>query len=213
MLFLYTQANKESVNEYARNFKCLWDTVEAFGGSPEIHKGLVKGILALPGQVSNPNNITEDEQNKAEEEVADTVKAVLLISRANKQRYGRLKEQLANNYLLGMDQYPDTLEKASRILGNYQIAKASGKLPGCKGIPPWRLEKCKQRRGTGIHPERSLHRTRVRWTQNADHRKRSIRGRCQRQQRRCWECGPINAVIRSHADKQRRRQPLLPLRG
>ncbi len=36
-----------------------------------------------------------------------------------------MKEQLANNYLLGMDQYPDTLEKASRILGNYQVAKGS----------------------------------------------------------------------------------------
>ncbi len=36
-----------------------------------------------------------------------------------------MKEQLANNYLLGTDQYPDTLEKASRILGNYQVAKTS----------------------------------------------------------------------------------------
>jgi hypothetical protein len=35
-------------------------------------------------------------------------------------RYGRLKEQLANNYLLGTDQYPKTLEIATRILGNYQ---------------------------------------------------------------------------------------------
>ena len=55
--------------------------------------------------------------------MADAVKAALLISGADKQRYGRLKEQLANNYLLGTDQYPDTLEKASRILGNYQVAK------------------------------------------------------------------------------------------
>ena len=31
-LFLYTQTEKESVDKYARNFKSLWDTVEAFGG-------------------------------------------------------------------------------------------------------------------------------------------------------------------------------------
>jgi hypothetical protein len=49
MLFLYTQADKESVNEYACNFKSLWDTVKAFGGSPGIHKGLVKEILVLLG--------------------------------------------------------------------------------------------------------------------------------------------------------------------
>ena len=71
----------------------------------------------------NPSNITNAEQTAAEEEVADAVKAALLISGADKQRYGRLKEKHANNYLLGTDQYPDMLEKASRILGNYQVAK------------------------------------------------------------------------------------------
>jgi hypothetical protein len=76
----------------------------------------MKGLLASPGQVRNPNNITDAEQATAEEEVADAVKAALLISGADKRRCGRLKEQLANNYLLGTDQYPDTLEKASRIL-------------------------------------------------------------------------------------------------
>ena len=45
MLFLYTQTDKETVEEYTRNFKSLWDTVEAFGGSPGLQKGLVKGLL------------------------------------------------------------------------------------------------------------------------------------------------------------------------
>ena len=73
----------------------------------------------------DPWNITDAEETAAEEEVADAVKAALLISGADKRRYGRLKEQLANNYLLGTDQYPDMLEKASRILANYQVAKGS----------------------------------------------------------------------------------------
>jgi hypothetical protein len=76
--------------------------------------------------VAGPSSITISELAEAKEEVADGVKAALLISGSDKQRYGRLKDQLANNsYLLGTDQYPDTLEKASRILGNYQIAKGS----------------------------------------------------------------------------------------
>ena len=60
----------------------------------------------------NPSNITEAEQTAAEEEVADMVKVALLISGADKRIFGRFKEQLANNYLLGTDQYPDMLEKA-----------------------------------------------------------------------------------------------------
>ncbi len=40
-LFLYTQAEKESVKEYGCNFKSLWDMVEAFGKLPGLHCGLV----------------------------------------------------------------------------------------------------------------------------------------------------------------------------
>ena len=51
------------------------------------------------------------------------VKAALLISGADRQKFRKLKDELANNYLLGTDQYSDTLEKAGRILANYQTTK------------------------------------------------------------------------------------------
>jgi hypothetical protein len=44
-LFLYAQGEKESVEEYGRNFRSLWDTVEAFGGSPGVHRGLMDALL------------------------------------------------------------------------------------------------------------------------------------------------------------------------
>ena len=117
-LFLYTQTGEESMEEYSCNFKSLWDTVKTFGGSPGIHKGLLKGVLATPGKLVNPNHVTDNEMTAVEEEVTEAVKAALLISGADKRRHGRLKEQLANNYLLGTDQYPNRLKKASRILEN-----------------------------------------------------------------------------------------------
>jgi len=45
-LFLYSQSEKETVEDYTRNFRSLWDTVEAFGGSPEIQDGLAEAELA-----------------------------------------------------------------------------------------------------------------------------------------------------------------------
>jgi hypothetical protein len=50
-LYLYTQGEKESVEEYERNFKSLWDTVEAFGGFPGVHKirGSLRGYLRTRG--------------------------------------------------------------------------------------------------------------------------------------------------------------------
>jgi hypothetical protein len=122
-LFLYLQTDKETVEEYSQIFKSLSDSVKALRGLPGVHKGLVKGVLAMPGKTRDPYNDTEGELAAEEEEVTKAVKAALLISGANKKRYDRLKEQLANNYLLGTDQYPNMLEKVSRILGNYQVAK------------------------------------------------------------------------------------------
>ncbi len=62
---------------------------------------------------------------KAQEESSEAVLAVLLISGANHRRYGALKDALANNYLLGRNQYPGTFDKAMRVLGNHQVTKTS----------------------------------------------------------------------------------------
>ncbi len=124
-LFLFTQGEKDTVDEYGRNFRSLWDTVEAFGGSPGIHRGLVEGLLNEPGRVANPGYVTAAERRAAEEEANESVKVALLISGADKRRYGKLKDELANNYLLGIDQYPDTLDKAVRILSNYQTTRSN----------------------------------------------------------------------------------------
>jgi hypothetical protein len=107
------------VEEYARNLGSLWDTVEAFGGSPGVHHGLVDAELLARG-IRNPNAV---QLQAAEDVSSEQVKAALLVSGASRSKYGKLKDELANNYLLGTDQYPDTYEKAQRILSNYQNTK------------------------------------------------------------------------------------------
>ena len=90
-LFLYTQTEKESVEDYSRNLTSLWDTAYAFGASPGIHRGLVEGwLLAEPGRIANVNNITDIERTEAETQTSDAVKAALPISGAYKRRYGGL---------------------------------------------------------------------------------------------------------------------------
>ncbi len=122
-MFLYTQSEKETVKEYARNFKSLWDMVDAFGGLPGIHQRLVDAELGRRG-LTNPNNA----QIEAAENVAvEQVKAALLINSADRRKFGKLKVELANNYLLDRDQYPDTLEKSGRILSNYQSTNVNAR--------------------------------------------------------------------------------------
>ena len=122
MLFLYTQSDKETVEEYRRNFRSLLDTVEAFSGSTGVHEGLVRGIL---NEMMQGTTLTAKERSDTEEASSEAVKSALLISGADRRKYGKLKDEMANNYLLGTDQYPNTFEKAIRILGNYQTTTNS----------------------------------------------------------------------------------------
>ena len=120
-LFPYTKREKESVEDYSRNLTSLWDTAKAIGASPGIHRGLVEGwLFAKPGHIADVNNITDIERTEAETQTSDAVKAALLISGAEKRRYGGLKNDLGNNYIMGTDKYPDTTEKARGLLGNYK---------------------------------------------------------------------------------------------
>ena len=68
---------------------------------------------------------TAQERSDAEEASSEAVKAALLISGADRRKYEKLKDELANNYLLSTDHYPDTFEKALCILGNYQTTTNS----------------------------------------------------------------------------------------
>jgi hypothetical protein len=146
MLFLYTQNEKHTVKEYGRNFRSLWDTVKAFGGSPGLHKGMIKALMQDPTEVANVTRPTDKEIERVHAEALEAVKAALLISGADKQRYGRLKEDPANNYLLGSNQYPDTFKKPLRILENYQWPK---NIHGFRGNHVEGVDFIQRRCGTG----------------------------------------------------------------
>ncbi len=90
-----------------------------------MHKGLVNALLKDPSWVNNVHNMTPKECTEAKETACRAVKAAMLISGADKQRYDKLRDKLANNYLLGTNQYPNTFDKALCILGNYQTSKSS----------------------------------------------------------------------------------------
>ncbi len=66
---------------------------------------------------------TKKEMARVENEANRAIKAALLISGADKWRYGKLRDKLANNYLFSTDQYPNTYKKAMRILGNYRTSR------------------------------------------------------------------------------------------
>ena len=102
-LMLYSQGENETVDAYAQGFKSHWDTCTAFGASPGEHAGLINGILATAAWVGDAANIQPAERERAIAESTESVKAAMIISGSDKKRFGKLKLELANDYLLGTD--------------------------------------------------------------------------------------------------------------
>ena len=86
---------------------------------------MINTLLKDNTQLAKVGSPMTSKKKKAQEDATESMKAALLISGADKRKFGKLKDELANNYLLGTDQYPNTFKKAMRILGNYQSTKAS----------------------------------------------------------------------------------------
>ena len=87
------------MEDYPRNLTTLLDTAKAFDAFPGIHMGFIEGwLLDKPGCIADINNITDAERAEAETQTSDVVKAALLISGADKRRYGGLNNDLGNNY-------------------------------------------------------------------------------------------------------------------
>jgi hypothetical protein len=92
VLFLYTESEKEMVEEYGHKLKRFWDTIEAFEGTPGLHRGMMEALASNPKKVADPNNLMADEITKLENEANEAneaVKAALLISGTDKRRFGK----------------------------------------------------------------------------------------------------------------------------
>ena len=87
---------------------------------PGLHSGLVGSWIRNAHWVTDPNNPTDAEKQRAEAESAEAVAALLLIRGSNRAKFGELKRDLANVYLKGDDRYPDTIEEARNHLQNYE---------------------------------------------------------------------------------------------
>ena len=65
-------------------------------------------------------NVPEDRKTELNEQAQEMYLACAFISQADPKRYGRLKEELENNYTKGTDSYPQDMVKAYQLLNEYK---------------------------------------------------------------------------------------------
>ena len=64
--------------------------------------------------------LDDDEKNELHEEVYNRFITYMLIQGTNHNRTGKLDKDLANQYALGEDKYPDNMAEATSMIINYQ---------------------------------------------------------------------------------------------
>jgi hypothetical protein len=93
--------------------------------------GLDSGMRKTLNEDRDMLTMTSDEKKAIDEEVVERFIAITLLMGADRRRYGRLLDNLENEFVAGHDNYPKTLTDAYNRLVYFT---KSGEQNGLKGI-------------------------------------------------------------------------------
>ena len=122
-LFLYKQKEDESLADHVRNFKDLVGTIEHYGGDVFYDKQLAQ------------HETDQDKEHgrktltaiQYKERVIDKNKAIRLLKTACQKRYGRLMQNIRDQYSFKIDVYPNNITDAYKLLSSYHNSIPSSK--------------------------------------------------------------------------------------
>ena len=115
--YLFSQG-KRSCDVYFRQFKGLLRVADQVGASLGMEQQAIQEILAE--DANDPANPTDAETVAAVQKSQDMYFAVALIMGADRDRYGKLIEDLENARLQGDDKFPTTLVDAYTLLVHWK---------------------------------------------------------------------------------------------
>eukprot|EP00978_Attheya_sp_CCMP212_P037163 scaffold173586_cov64-Attheya_sp.AAC.1 len=100
------------------NFQNIIDVIEHSGGVIGYHPGIIQALADEQG--ADMATATVAQKAVLGKEGQGMYLAVALLLNSDKNRYGKLIEDLENNYLHGKDNYPKTVTSAYNILTNWK---------------------------------------------------------------------------------------------
>eukprot|EP00957_Ditylum_brightwellii_P044684 3387977-Ditylum_brightwellii.AAC.1 len=110
MRSFYLMHQKEMVpyKKYLEAFTNQKNVIEHIRGSVVGHCSLKK-MMPKEAGIKDTSNASGDERGKATADAKEAYLAMAFLASANRAKYGRLLEELANNYLKGTNEYPHTM--------------------------------------------------------------------------------------------------------
>jgi hypothetical protein len=128
-----TQGKFVTTQAYLENFQNVIDVVVHSGGEIAGHPGVSTGIIAEKGLVKANMTEVQIEEVRAENSSRSTAMAFLLG--CDRARYGRLIDDLENDFLQGRNNYPTTIAAAYNLLTNWKQENRYGwRPPSADGV-------------------------------------------------------------------------------
>jgi hypothetical protein len=141
-LFCFFQKAEQSNSEFHYDFMALIEVIEEYGGAGSLahFPNMIRKELASKN-VTDMSKATPNKLKEAKGTVRDKFLAALMLNGANVAKYNELKRSIAENYVTGTSEYPESLELVLRILNAYQLP------------PGWNVNRRKQEAGAGTDKE------------------------------------------------------------
>jgi hypothetical protein len=122
-LFLFWQKPGQANADYHEDFMALVKAIKEYGGPASIThfpNNMIKKELELKNPGFDMSKATPDQVKEAKKTVRKKFLAALMLDGANRQKYGELKRGMAENFVTGMSEYPDSPEGVLHILTAYK---------------------------------------------------------------------------------------------
>jgi len=108
LLYFFQKPNQTN-SDYHEDFLAMVEVIEQYGGAGSLThfpNMLKTEVTAAKNANGNTGKATEEEVATAKKIVKEKFLAALMLSGANRERYGELKRGMAENYMTGTSEYP-----------------------------------------------------------------------------------------------------------
>ena len=116
--FYFLNQGHDNGQVYYKKFNTAVDVLEEMGGSIGKDPMMVKEIIRQEGLAGT--TLTSEKKLDITKKGRDQYLAMAFLLGSDQRRFGKLVEDLGNDFLLGTDSYPKTLITAYNVLTNWQ---------------------------------------------------------------------------------------------
>ncbi len=118
-LLYFFQKTTQANADYHEDFMVMVEVIEEYGGDGSLmyFPNMIK--KELESKEIDMDKASASEMRDAKKIVRNKFLAALMLSGANREKYGKLKRSMADNYVARTSKYPKSPEVVLRILGAY----------------------------------------------------------------------------------------------